>query len=180
MKTLRPIIVLLTFTIVLVTPVLAQTKSSADHRKGSSEEWMPLSFRDEIKPLFRVEPSGGRKGDNMLIIEHDARAGLDGFWMRTFPVSGGEFYRFSAYRRTHGVESPRRSGIVRILWQDAAGRKVLRDESVSQSTQDRTNSGAAFTRYVTDVLPGFTPVAEAEYPMDKETDAKGWTEVSDV
>ncbi|MCI0535183.1 MAG: carbon-nitrogen hydrolase family protein, partial [Verrucomicrobiales bacterium] len=122
----------------------------------------------------------GRNAGRALIIEHDAREGLDGFWGKTFPVTGGEFYRFRAFRKTHGVESPRRSAIARILWQDDAGKKVLRDEAAARPAPDSAQPIIAFTKYVTDVLPGFAPLAEAEFPMDKETDSQGWTEVSDV
>lgn len=155
----------------------------------NSDGWQPAAGRAEIRPAFAAEKSGGRGDNSVLKIQHDDREGLDGFWTKTFPVTGGRFYRFRAFRKTDGVESPRRSAIVRILWQNEAGGKVVRDEaspspSLRSNDNTRANEAAAdpiqYTRYVTDVLPGYTPAAEAEYPLDKSSDGQGWTEVSDV
>jgi predicted amidohydrolase len=86
-----------------------------------------------------------------------------GWWQKSFDVEGGKHYRFSAWRRTEGVDSPRRTGIVRLLWQDAEGKQV-RHAEVSTATY----------------APGIQPLAEPEHPGDKETDADGWTEVADT
>ena len=64
--------------------------------------------------------------------------------------------------------------MVRLLWRDDAGQKVLRDEAASSHKEKD------FSRYVTDVLPGYTSAAEAEHPTDKQTDAEEWTEVSEI
>ena len=131
--------------------------------------WSSASPREEIRPQFAYKASGGRSGQGALIIQHDGREGLDGCWTRNFPVTGGRFYRFEAFRRSDHVASPRRSALVRLLWQDEKGNKVIQD---ALST--------AASRYETNVLHGFTRWAEAEHPLDKGTDAAGWTEVSDV
>lgn len=131
--------------------------------------WQSAAPREEIRPEFAYTPDGGRRGESTLVIQHDAREGLDGFWTRTFPVTGGQFYRFEAFRRSEGVTSPRRSALVRVLWQDKEGNKVARD-----------NAAAPSSRYVTNFLPGYARTVEAEHPLDKATDAAGWTEVSDV
>jgi predicted amidohydrolase len=131
--------------------------------------WSSAAPREELRPEFAYHTDRGRGGKGALVIEHDAREGLDGFWTKTFPVAGGEFYRFETFRRTERVASPRRSAVVRLLWQDQKGNRVLRDPAA-----------AASSRYVTHVLHGFTPTVEAEHPMDKTTDANGWTEVSDL
>src|SRR6185369_12012947 len=94
------------------------------------------------------------------------------------------FYRFEAFRKTESVHSPRRSALVRLLWRDDSGAKVLQDEAPSAKTRKgnisaQTQAPPMF-RYVTNVLQGMTPVAEAEHPLDKRTDTNGWTEVSDV
>lgn len=144
-------------------------------REGKSVEgWQTMSPREEIRPQFEFESTGSRSGHGALIIRHDAREGLDGAWTKSFPVVGGHYYRFETYRKTHNVESPRRSAIVRLLWQNDKGGKVPLDEARTQS------SGRASLRYVTNVLTGMKPVAEAEHPLDKETDGRGWTQVSDV
>jgi len=131
--------------------------------------WQSASPREEIRPEFSFKADGGRSGKGSLIIQHDTRDGLDGFWTKTFPVTGGTFYRFEASRRTERVVSPRRSTVVRLLWQDEKGNKVVRDDGAASSS-----------RYVTNFLHGFTRTVEAEHPTDKATDDAGWTEVSDV
>ena len=131
--------------------------------------WQRNATRDEIRPEFAYVYDGGRSGKGAFIIKHDSREGLDGYWTRTFSITGGQFYRFAAFRKTEQVASPRRSAVVRLLWQDEKGKRVVRDSAASASS-----------RYVTNVLHGYTPSVEAEHPMDKSTDAAGWTEVSDV
>jgi predicted amidohydrolase len=131
--------------------------------------WKTASPRGEVRPEFAVKAEGGRSGKGALVIQHDAREGLDGYWTKTFPISGGQFYRFEAFRRTESVTSPRRSAVVRLLWQDEKGNKVARDDGAESSS-----------RYVTNFLRGFARTVEAEHPLDKAADAMGWTEVSDV
>lgn len=169
MKTPRSLV--LTLVVLLAGNVLAAGDLPASKQEAGG--WLMKSARPEIRPTFRFDASGGRAGTGALVIEHDAREGLDGYWEKTFPVKGGQFYRFTSFKKTSNVTSPRRSAMVRLLWQDDAGRKVTRDEASS-------HSGNAFSRYVTDVLPGYTPAAEAEHPTDKETDSHGWTEVSEI
>ena len=125
--------------------------------------WQPNSPRDELRPEFRFLPDGGHGGAPRLVIAADERPGLHGYWSRTFPIRGGQHYRFVAYRRVQGVDLPRRSVPVRLLWQDDKGRKVARDEPVT-----------------TNLNRGRRALAEAEHPPDRTTDADGWTEVSGV
>jgi predicted amidohydrolase len=98
-----------------------------------------------------------------LVIKTDPREGLDGHWSKTFPVQGGQTYRFAAFRRASDVPTPRRHVLARILWQDERGRQVHHDDPGALSYRD-----------------GPLPVAEPEYPADRTTDAGGWTEVSDT
>lgn len=150
--------------------------------KGAPEGWRTASPRDEIAPRFAFHANGGRNAKGAFTIQHDARDGLDGYWTKTFSVEGGHYYRFQIFRRTHGVASPRRSAMVRLLWRNDKGAKVLRDEApgAPHGSGAAHPASAVLVRYETNVLAGMTPVAEAEYPMDKETDADGWTELSDV
>jgi len=97
------------------------------------------------------------------VIESDSRAGLMGYWAKTFPVNGGSFYRFSVKRKTRNVKSPRRCAVARLLWRDDKGQAVLRDEP-------------SFASY----RPGTPPKAEPEFPRDRGKVAVGWTEVSDI
>jgi predicted amidohydrolase len=130
---------------------------------GAPEGWTVASPRDEIRPEFAFRPTEGADGRGALVIQADEREGLDGGWLRTFPIKGGCHYRFHALRKLQNVSLPRQSAPVRITWLDAAGRRVPYDEWVAS-----------------DFLHGAQPIAEPEYPTDKSTDPRGWTEVSDT
>jgi predicted amidohydrolase len=104
--------------------------------------WSEQSPRDELRPGF------SREGQ-VLVITHDEREGLDGWYQQTFAVQGGDFVKFSATRKTTGVENPRHSGLARIVWTDAKGRIV-----------SAAVAGAS---------------AEPEHPLDGPVDAEGRT-----
>ena len=125
--------------------------------------WQAVSPRDEIRPTFSFDPKGGTSGTGALVIAADGREGLQGWWQKPFPVTGGKHYRFRAVRKVHDIPLARRSAVVRILWQDDAGKPVPTDQPA-----------------VSGYLKGWKGTAEPEHPMDKETDANGWTEVSDT
>lgn len=125
--------------------------------------WSHAAPREEIAPEFTYDPQGGPSGSGSFVIKSDSREGLIGFWTKTFPVRGGEYYRFSARRRVENVACPRRSALARLLWRDAQGQPVLRDQP-------------SFASY----RPGTQPRAEPEFPLDHRDDPHGWTEVSDV
>ncbi|MFO0868480.1 MAG: carbon-nitrogen hydrolase family protein [Pirellulales bacterium] len=125
--------------------------------------WVAGSPRDEIRPRFSCEATGGASGRGALVVESDDRAGLVGWWTRTEEVKGGEYYRFATRRKLTPDKDGRRTAVVRILWQDERGQPVMHDEPSPASYQ-----------------PGAIPRAEPEYPRDRQTDARGWTEVSDV
>jgi len=119
--------------------------------------WIPTSPREEIRPEFATDDDGD------LVIRHDLREGLDGWFQKAFPVQGGTVYRFEVLRKLEGVASPRRSALVRVVWQSAEGLGVPADVSEEQAKE-----------------LGHVPSAEPEYPADGEVDARGWTKVSGV
>jgi len=121
--------------------------------------WIAKSPRDEIRPTFSCAP----EGEGSFVIAADDREGLFGWWEKTIPVEGGQYYKFFARRKVRALKYPRRTAVVRILWQDEKGRKVLRDKP-------------SFASY----RPGERPRAEPEFPTDGATDKDGWTEVSGV
>ena len=141
---------------ILVSPAMIQAQ---DAPAG----WATAAPREEIKPLFSYQPKAGRDGKGALIIAADEREGLAGWWQKTFEVEGGQHYRFTAWRKTESIDSPRRAAVARILWQDEKGQPVTHDEP----------STATYAA-------GQKPRAEPEYPSDKETGSDGWTEVSDT
>lgn len=122
--------------------------------------WQMKSPRDELRPEFLFEARGGRGKSGAFKIFHDGREGLDGWYEKTFEVHGGDFVRFGVWRRTKGVESPRRSALVRIRWQDSTGSMV--------SAQVPSEQVAEL---------GHVPSAEPEHPVDVLVGDDGWTKV---
>lgn len=127
--------------------------------------WATAAPRDEIKPRFSYLPKGGPDRRGSFVIESDGSYGRIGKWTRSYAVRGGEHYSFSAVRKITGAKTPRRTAVVRILWQDAEGKPVRRDEVPFKDSP---------------AFPGFRqpPRAEPEYPADGATNAQGWTDVS--
>ena len=143
---------------------LVWTVSRADPKGGGAPDgWTTAAPRDEIRPAFAYEPTGGLDGKGVFVIQHDRRQGLDGCWTKTFPVRGGQYYHFAVRYQARGVALPRRSIVAKLDWRDAGGRKVVLDEPA-----------------VTSYLRGATPQAESEFPAPTGTDAAGWTELSDT
>jgi predicted amidohydrolase len=156
----------LSFAMVLAAAGLAQARGAAPAQAAAgrtSSGWSMLAPRDEIRPRFIVEAAGGRDGGECLVLEHDSRPGLNGSYEKEFPVEGGGWYRFSVARRIEGVDLPRQSCLVRIRWEDAAGKIVPFDDRPPHADPSQP-----------------MPSAEPEYPTDGGTDAAGWTDVGGV
>jgi predicted amidohydrolase len=140
------------------------TTFAADNKPGLVPDgWTTSAPREELRPKFSYDVHGGRDGTGAFVIAADEREGLDGWWTKTVPVTGGVHYAFQAARKIDCVAVPRQSAVVRIVWQDDRGRSVSCDVPA-----------------VTGYLKGWKPTAEPEFPTDKQTDARGWTEVSDT
>src|SRR4051812_7454114 len=67
---------------------------------GAPDGWTTGAHRDEVRPAFAFDSQGGRANKGALVIRHDEREGLDGWWTKTFPVQGGQYYRFESFRKT--------------------------------------------------------------------------------
>lgn len=130
---------------------------------ANTDGWTNASPRDEIRPVFELKRNGGPNRQGSLIIRADEREGLDGHWLKTFPVKGGQYYRFRALRRTENVSLPRRSTLARVLWRDARGQPVRHDEPGAASYD-----------------PNKPPVAEPEYPFERSPGPNGWTEFEEI
>ena len=150
--------------LILVVSVGLAMPALADEvpEKGQTllADWVMKSPRDEIRPTFSVDPHGGPNGSGSLVITHDEREGLDGWFQQTIPVEGGTYYLFHAVRKLAAVKLPRRSALVRVLWQNDAGKMVSADVPEQQIQE-----------------LGHVPSAEPEHPVDGPTDAAGWTTV---
>jgi predicted amidohydrolase len=141
------------------TPEASKSPVVRDFPSG----WSAKAPRDEIRPAFSFEPNGGPKHEGSLVIRHDEREGLDGWFQKSFDVKGGDYYRFAAMRKLTGVAVPRRSALVRVLWQNERGGMVSADVPKQQVEET-----------------GNVPSAEPEHPTDGATDSHGWTTVSGV
>lgn len=148
--------------VLVFVPVFLLVALAAGGAEAPSN-WTFTAVRPEIAPAFDFDPAGGPKGTGAFILRTDGREGLDGRWVTTVPVDGGQWHRFYALRKTSNVDVPRRSALARILWQDGEGKPVRQDET-GATTFD----------------PGAKPIREPDYPGDKETLDNGWTEVSDA
>jgi hypothetical protein len=162
----RSILLFVVFTSTLPVSAVADVPRDASELANGYElpsGWTAESPRDEIRPEFSFEPMGGPKHSGSFVIRHDERDGLDGWFQKSFAVAGSEFYRFQVSRKLTNVAVPRRSALVRILWQDAAGTMVSADVPKEQVREI-----------------GHVSSAEPEHPVDGETDSQGWTTVHGV
>ena len=122
-----------------------------------------LAPREEIRPQFQHTETGAKSGHGELAIRADEREGLHGRWQKTFSVTAGQHYRFSAWRRAENIAVPRRSVLARVLWRDDTGNEVQRREGV-----------------VTNFSRGVVASAEPEYPRESGAGNDGWVEMSGV
>jgi predicted amidohydrolase len=139
------------------------------------DDWKSGSPRKEIQPRFSSSSKGGRSGKGSLIIKNDRREGLYGYWFKDFPVTGGKFYRFCAYRRTDGVAVPRRSSYVRLLWD--SGTTALVDRPSGRGVKQDASIVEIY--FPNGPQPGDSFIAEPEFPQDGPVE-RGWTEISGV
>src|SRR5262245_50854452 len=65
--------------------------------------WTTVAPRDEVCPKFSFDQKGGPNGTGSIIIQHDDREGLHGWVQKTFEVTGGKHYKFSALRKVENV-----------------------------------------------------------------------------
>jgi len=144
--------------------VNAQASAKPGAAPGPAPEgWTTGAPREEIRPTFEYTPTGGGDGEGCFIIRAGDRDGLAGYWTRTFPITGGKWYRVFARYKARGVEVPRRSIVMKLDWQDERGRSVRLDEPT-----------------VAGYLKGSTGLAETEHPVTRGVDAQGWTQLLDT
>ena len=118
--------------------------------------WKTHSPREEISPKFDLK-------NGVFNIDASGQNGSTGQWQTRLAVKGGQHYRFFARRTTHAIDNPHRNVVERLIWLNAKGNKIVRDEP-------------SFASY----RPGTAPRAEPEYPRTRGSAKNGWTEVSDI
>ena len=114
-------------------------------------------------PREEVRPGGEVRADGRLVLETGEGLHWYGGWRKLLPVTGGGHVRLTGRYRYKGVEVPRRSVVLRVLWQDAAGKAVNWEK-------------APGVGYRGDVPPR----AEPEYPALAEVKADTWVQVDAV
>lgn len=120
--------------------------------------WELKSPRDEIAVQGSLDPATGA-----LELVSPNEEGSNGFWEKTYAVTGGKPFRFSALRRAEAVEHPRRSCEVRIAWQDEKGGQVTSPHPVNPAYRGKA-----------------TTAAVPDFPRDREFRRDGWTLVADT
>src|SRR5437763_14871057 len=144
----------------IVTVLALSLWAACQVHAAPADEWVSVAPREEIRPQFQHTKTGGKSGHGALTIRADEREGLHGWWQKTFPVTAGRHYRFSAWRRAENIAVPRRSVLARVLWRDDTGKEVQRHEGV-----------------LTNFAKGVVASAEPEYPRDmveKGASNDGW------
>lgn len=127
---------------------------------ASVEGWKSGGPREEIRPTFEFDRTGGPSGTGSLRVKSDHRDGLHGWWETTVAVEGGRWYQFQAACKVTGSECPRRTAVARIFWQDESGRAARHDFNATTTYRE-----------------GEKPSAEPEYPSDGPAMSNGWYEV---
>ncbi len=130
--------------------------------EAEPEGWSAYAPRDEIRPDFAWEPTGGPSAGGALVIRADQRKGLAGYWQKTIDVTGDRYYQFSVDRQTIDVDLPRRAAIARIVWLTNEGSQA-------------THAEPSFLSY----NPGQRPQAEPEFPKVVST-TKAWDRLEGV
>ena len=115
--------------IVKLLPVCLVFLPAASTVFAGELDWSAKAPRDEIRPVFQQHEDGG------LVIKADDREGLNGWWTATLPVEGRQHVRFSVRRQTSGMSDAeiRRAAVVRLVWKNARGGPVIRDEPTYSS-----------------------------------------------
>jgi len=105
-----------------------------------------------LDELARLDPTAAAEYAKVVLASKDSPS-----------VTGGQYYQFSAWRRTENVAVPRRSVLARVLWRDDTGKEIPRLEGV-----------------VTNFSIGVVASAEPEYPRESGAATDGWVEMSGV
>ena len=122
----------------------------------AASDWSKRYPREEIAPVFSQTPEGH------LVLASET-PGVNGHWLKVFPVQGGKSYQFSALRLAENIASERRSCLVRIEWYGSDGRLV--------ESPYRVNP---------EYLGGDRDMARPDFPRDRERLADGSVLVRDT
>lgn len=141
------------------TPAAPTSKADGGTKVPLSPDWTSGSPRPEISPKFDFNPQGGLNGKGAFVITSDNRAGMHGWFEKSFSITAGKYYRFYALRKVDGVAVPRKSVYARVLWRGERGQTVKSDPPEGESG-------------------GPVPTAEPEYPVDEPSKWPGYVVVT--
>jgi predicted amidohydrolase len=147
-----------TWLVMLVMPVAIPMVADVKAEGLLDEGWTTHAARDELRPEFNYQSSGGHDGKDALVISSKLE-GLHGWFAKTFRVTGGHHYAFHAARNATNVTVPRRGVVARIVWSDDEGNQVLADPPPGDNRENRE---------------GYPPLAYAEHPRDVSASADHW------
>src|SRR4051794_33281357 len=134
-------------TVLVGACLAAPTRSGVAGEDPGSGGWSTGAPRDEIRPEFACEPGDAPGRPAVLAIRAGRRDGVDGYWTKVFPVTGGRHYHFDARYRAKGVDLPRRSVVAEVHWRAAHRQHVPHHEPAGGG-----------------VLHGATPTVQSVFP----------------
>src|SRR5512138_662896 len=95
-----------TLLVLVITTSLSAAEKTRDPL-NAPQGWHASAPRDEIRPRFQFDGKGGADEQGCFVIQAGKLEGQAGWWAKTFPVEGGNFYRFSALYNARSIAVPR-------------------------------------------------------------------------
>lgn len=118
--------------LLLCTSVLA-----AEPLRIETAGWKLWSHREATAPRVYVDHTITRSGRGSLVVTGNSNAAEHGGWENTIrDVKPGQWYRFTAYFRTQGVNYPNYQVLPRLDWRDAAGKRTAPPDYVYKTKQE--------------------------------------------
>jgi predicted amidohydrolase len=137
--------------------------------------WKGMSPRDEIRPRFSVDPSGGRSGGAALKIEGNGNPAAFGSWNKTVSgLSGGRTYRFTAYCRARSVDRPALCLSARVEWLDGKGKRLRMPDQAFDPRRAAANSSGWIRIDLVTPAPAGTRAARLELGFGFCPDGAVW------
>lgn len=134
---MKPLVLALAFTLL----------ASAEPLRLEPAKWRQWSHRPATAPRTYRDATISRSGGSALAVSGNSNAIAHGGWEQTIEgVKPGQWYRFTAYYRSQGVQHPVWQILPRLDWQDTAGKRAAEPEYVFQHQQE-----GAWTRTWLDV-----------------------------
>jgi predicted amidohydrolase len=105
--------------------------------------WKMESQRKEIAPVAFIDSMTIYEGKPTLVLTGGGKEYSNGHWYAIANTEPGAYYQFKTNFTSTNVEEPNRSVLARIIWQDAAGKRIGTPEyplSFPAATKESWNS----------------------------------------